>query len=65
MNIYIVLQNISKHVSDGHKRIMIYIDGFFRKESIYVNTVCDSSKLKLYIQIENFMKKILHKISFN
>ena len=30
--IYIVLQNISKRVSDGHKRIMIYIDGFFRKE---------------------------------
>jgi len=32
MNIYVVLQNISKHVSGGHKRIMIYIDGFFRKE---------------------------------
>ena len=30
-----------------------------------VSTVCDSSKLKLYIQIENCMKKILHKISFN
>jgi len=35
------------------------------RNKFYVNTVCDSSKLKLYIQIENFMKKILHKISFN
>ena len=32
MNIDIVLQNISKQISDGYKRIMTYIHVFFKIE---------------------------------
>ena len=67
MSIDIVLQNINKHVSDGHRRIVVlflFLIFSLERNKFYVNTVHDSINLKVYIEIENFMKRV-YTISLN